>query len=228
MLKLICIFAFNSLRRLKPTLQICAIAFNLIGCNNSSLPQDSTFIEIAGRGNGLSQRQPIYRIKAPRFWKYTHPPLSDLLLDTTLPLCEFHIEEGEQNIRITIHNFPSDKIEERVPPKAQIARWKQQFDELDPSSISIVPQAFSGFSGSFFEASGVNKSQDVTVLGWSMQIGVEHYRNLNLYPHPIHKQMRADATIKVVGPSDLILKHRHAIIAFARSFELINEIPTRS
>lgn len=70
------------------------------------------------------------------------------------------------------------------------------------------------------------------VLGWSLQLSPEHYRMLS---HPSsaenedkYQQMRADVTIKAVGPKALTEKHRTKIMAFARSFELIEEIPVRS
>src|SRR5262249_9135592 len=129
-----------------------------------------------GRGSGRLPRSLIYRVKFPPSWTSFQPPLEETLADTIVPLCEFRIEEEGKSIRITIHNFPTDKLEERIPPHAQIARWKQQFDELEPASISIIPQSYSGYTGLFFEGSGIMKGNDETMLCWSLQMGTEHYR----------------------------------------------------
>jgi hypothetical protein len=207
---------------------ICIFFMLLCSCSiDNSSKSSLTTISIAARGNGQAPRPIIYRIKAPKAWTYSQPSLNDSLTDTTLALCEFSIEEDGQSIRITIHNFPSDKIEERIPPKAQIARWKQQFQELSTASVIIKPQAYSGYTGLFFEGSGKFNGTLTTILGWSMQMGREHYQTLSVFDHSLYKQMRADVTIKAVGPTDLMQKKRQEIEQFARSFELINEIPTR-
>lgn len=70
------------------------------------------------------------------------------------------------------------------------------------------------------------------MMGWSMQMGSEHYRNL-LFAEAINPskefwQMRSDFTIKALGPSSLMQKYRLDIISFARRFELIKEIPNFS
>lgn len=191
-------------------------------CGHQTPTPPTAMIEIAGRGDGISARQPLYRIKAPKTWEFSQPSLNDSLLDTMLPLCEFAIHENGETIRIAIHSFPTDKIEERIPPQAQISRWKQQFEDLNFASISTIPQAFNGFTGALFEGTGVLKGEPAMMLGWSLQIGLEHYQHLN---HPGYKQMRSDVTIKAVGPAELMNSYRSSIIAFARSFELINEIP---
>lgn len=200
----------------------------LMGCSSKETPSIGyTWVDIAGRGDGTPSRNLIYRVKMPNGWKFSSPPLSESLADTTLPLCEFHIEENEKVIRFTIHNFPTNRIEERIPPQAQIHRWKQQIEDLDTASVVTIPQAYNGFVGALFEGAGKIHGESILMLGWGLQIGHEHYRNLSWPAHPIYQQMRADITIKAVGPLDLMSEHRDEIIAFARSFELIHEIPTR-
>lgn len=140
-------------------------------------------------------------------------PSDGSLLDTKLPIGEYTLEEG--SIRITLHNFPSRTIEDRIPPGAQIARWKKQFPFIEESS---VPQSFSGYVGFLFEANDNNTA----VMGWIMQLGPEQYSRLSFPDFP--EELRSDVTIKAQGPTHLIQKHRQKIIAFARSFELIQEI----
>lgn len=199
----------------------------LSGCSRSPSPTPTTsWQEICGRDNG---RVPIYRAKVPSNWQRRDPTPDTSLFDSTLSLCEFLIVEGTQQIKITIHNFPTNAIEERIPPSAQIARWKQQFESLDPASLSIASEAYAGFSGLFFEASGILHKEHATIIAFAMQIAPSHYYRLQTSEQEdALKQMRADYTIKAVGPVEWMAQNKQSILAFARSFELIQEIPSRS
>lgn len=74
------------------------------------------------------------------------------------------------------------------------------------------------------------------MMGWTMQLAPEHYSQLALkiqmakstIDRNHYSQMRSDFTIKATGPRSLMETHRNAILAFARSFELIEEIPSSS
>lgn len=183
--------------------------------------------EIMGREN-----IPIYQAQVPNTWDSEPPLLPPLIYDTTQPIATYLIKEQEAIIRITVHNFPSDQIETRIPPQTQVARWKRQFSKIDPTTLSITPQAYGGFSGLLFEAMGTLKGKETAVMGWSMQLAQEHYRNLS-YPYSpneklLFKQMRSDYTIKAVGDPSLMKRHKKQILKFARSFELIHEIPINS
>jgi len=182
----------------------------LFGCLSSAAATQT--VEICGRDPAHTL---IYRAKVPAAWSHIHPSPTESLTDTTKSICEFTLNE----IRITVHNFPSDAIENRIPPSAQIARWKKQFTTIDTITSSTIPQSFSGFVGLLFEGNGVLNSAKTIMMGWSMQIAPEHYRSLT------NPQLRADFTIKAVGPTELMAKERKTLIAFARSFELIEEIP---
>jgi hypothetical protein len=189
--------------------------------------------EITGRDEGQpNQRNSIYRVKAPSNWSRTDPAPNESIADSMKSLCEFWISDGDNKIRIVIHNFPTYTLEERIPPIAQIIRWKRQFDDLDQASVSVTPQSYGGFTGLLFTGTGHQKGQLITVMGWSMQIASEHYRHLCPQEAQaktrICRQMRADYTIKATGSADLIEKYRSSLTAFANSFELIEEIPTRS
>ena len=186
--------------------------------------ESSNLEVIRGREGGeTNSRVPLYHVRVPLNWVRVEPETHESLLDTTKSICEFYVEEGAQRIRIAIHNFPSQTAEERIPPMAQIARWKRQFETLDLTIQSIVPQSFSGYAGYLYEGKGTVRGQDTTMLGWVLQIGAEHYRMLSRPKFPM--EMRSDITIKALGPSTLMVKYRKKIIAFARSFELIEEIP---
>lgn len=156
------------------------------------------------------------------------------IADSTLPNCTFLIHEHGQSIRITVHSFPSDALENRIPPNAQVARWKRQFTEIDPISITVVPKAYGGFAGLLFEASGQLKDLlfegSGAVYAWSMQLDPHHYQILSYLSttqqkRQLYLQMRADYTIKAVGPVDLMEKNHEEISNFAHSFELIQPIP---
>ncbi len=203
----------------------CLLHFS--SCSNGESVENSRWQNIRGRDDKTNPRAPIYRAKIPLAWILNDLHRNESITDTTKPLCELLIKEDQESIRITIHNFPVSNFNERIPPAAQIARWKRQFDFLDPTTIAVTPQAFGGFCGVVFEGRGQIQGLEVAVMGWSMQLGSEHYYALNQLSS-LSKQMQADYTIKAVGNPELIEKHREAILAFARTFELIEEIPSNS
>lgn len=197
------------------TISLLLLIANACTSDNKS-PPHLVVHEICGRD---LKHTPLYRVKTPIDWQVKRPDDTESLEDTKKSLCEFLIQEGLNQIRITIHNFPSSSIEERIPPSAQILRWKRQFNDIDPLTVSTIPQSFAGFSGVFFESAGKINEIETTMFGWSMQIAPEHYRRLNE-----NEQMRSCITIKVMGPTDFIEKNRNIIVNFSRSFELIDEI----
>jgi hypothetical protein len=85
-------------------------------------------IEIPGRDTGFAgeERPLVYRAEAPGHWHYEAPESSNA--DTMKSIAEFRIEEDGETIRIAIHNFPTKTLKERIPPMAQIFRWKEQFN----------------------------------------------------------------------------------------------------
>jgi hypothetical protein len=187
-------------------------------------------VEIRGRDNGISAKAlPIYRVKAPLSWNFFPPAPTESLSNTIKPLCEWAIEDPAGPIRITVHNFPTDSIEQRIPPSAQVARWQKQFDQLDPLSSSITQVSFAGFSGLLFEGSGLMNQTQTSVLAWIMQMAPEHYQSLSLHANTSDKskQQRADFSIKIIGPRESMETHKRTLLAFAQSFELIDEIPSR-
>ena len=208
------------------------IIFGLCSCSQQE-PANHAFkiVEIAGRNEGFSlERSYIYRVKIPQAWVVQKPPADQSIADTTLAIVEFFINDDSEKIRIAIHNFPTNHMDQRIPPIVQINRWKQQFQALDQSSTKIEPQAFGGYFGLLFDASGQMKGAKTSILGWSLQLAPEHYRALSSHRLPAtlekkYKQMRSDVTIKAVGPYELMDKNREEIISFARSFQLIDEIP---
>jgi hypothetical protein len=194
----------------------------MCSCNSSS---DSILrdVKIRARDDGthksLYSRDLIYHTKIPRDWISRDPLLTESIFDTTKALHEFFIVEGNENIRITIHNFPTDHENERIPPQAQVFRWKRQFETLEPSTLSTEPQSFGGFVGLRLIASGLMHQKPTMMIAWSMQLAPQHRQMLH------HKQMLADYTIKAIGPKDLMEKYQTKIISFARTFELIEDIP---
>lgn len=208
-----------------------------IGCAENPSRMIHNTQQIAGRDDGTHafSRPALYRAKVPESWRRLDPKSSTSIVDTTKPLCEFIIEEKDKaDIRITVHNFPSEGPEDRIPPNAQVARWKRQFTDLDLTTASLLPQSYGGFSGLLFTGTGRLANEFVTMMAWTMQIAPEHYSTLSFHmtlsqtPDQKHfwKQMRADYTIKALGPSTLMSKYRREIVAFAKSFELIQEIPS--
>lgn len=161
-------------------------------------------------------RRSVYRAKVPDGWVRIDPhgPLSD----TTKANVTFMIEN---QVKVAIHSFPTERLEQRIPPEAQVERWKSQCKGVE-TKISRVTRG--GFDGLLFQAQGV--------IAWSLQLDMGHYQTLAFLAttpreEEHFKQMRADYTIKATGPQELIDKHREALFLFANSFELIQEIPKR-
>lgn len=202
----------------------------IISCHSQETKRSSVRpIEIAARNESHTLNKPlIYRVKVPTLWNVQTPGADVSLFDTTKPISEFYITEGQEKIRITIHNFPADSIEKRIPPMAQINRWKRQFKSIDPNTESIKAQSFGGYYGWLFEATGLLEGSKSTMMGWTLQLASEHFRSLQRSTSRAleerYRQMRGDVTIKAVGPENLIKKHRDDIIQFARSFQLIDDI----
>lgn len=190
--------------------------------------------EIAGRDNGNLVRSKVYRAKVPLSWICKVVTHQESLSNTMKPLAEFAIceESAGEEIRITIHNFPTNTLEERIPPHSQAMRWKSQFESLDPANVSFTPISYSGFSGIFFEAEGVILQKPQKVLAWAMQLAPIHYSLLDVKRQLTKKadvahslmQMQADYTIKVVGNPVMVEKYKNEILFFAGSFELISDL----
>lgn len=202
-----------------------------IGCNKNLSTPSSSWQQFAGRdNNGQSHehhlyRPLLYRALVPSHWTRQDPSPEESIIDTTKANCAFTIHENDQLIRLTIHTFPILQDTMRIPPQAQIARWKGQFEELDLVATHTIPDAHGGFSGLFFEGEGILHGNDTKVIGWSMQLAPVYERQLNQGRDPLDQYKRADYTIKANGPPDLMNKYRQEIMTFARSFELIDELP---
>lgn len=192
-----------------------------LSCSSpSSIPESATWLSLSGRNNEETlDRELVYRLRVPNHWTYTLPSPNDSLFDSKKSLAEFYIDT---DIKISVHNFPATTLETRTPPQAQISRWEKQFDVIDYTSTSTTPQAFGGFSGYLYEASGLLNNQPIRMMAWIMQMAPEHFRQLD------SNQMRADYTIKVVGPINKVHQYSQEIIKFSRSFELIEEILSKS
>jgi hypothetical protein len=201
--------------------------FLLTGCNQTPSPPSSAHWQlIAGRNEEQSTVRPLlYRALVPFNWVRVDPPVKESIADTTKSICEFYIQENGQTIRLTIHTFPIIQSNLRIPPQAQIARWKKQFEELDLLATHVLSESHGGFSGLYFEGQGTLKGQPMQVMGWSMQLCSGYMRQLTNEWHPLDRYKRADYTIKASGPPSLMNQHRSALLAFARSFELIDELP---
>lgn len=200
-----------------------------VGCESPTTSVPMKYHVIHGRS---IPKTAVYRVRVPENWIIQDH--TKQIEDTTTPLCEFFIPSSntDERVRITIHNFPTDQLEERVSPKAQIERWRRQFTTLDPTTTHMIPQSYAGFVGLLFEGSGIMKGSESSMLAWAMQLSPEHYSVLNVsqyYPVeqlPHIRQMRADYTIKATGSKALISQYKEEIISFAHSFELIDEVPS--
>jgi len=190
----------------------------LAGCHQDPHAHRTFIIaEITGR-----DARPVYRVKVPTDWVCLPPEIGENLADTTSPNFTFLIDDA---IHVTVHTFPSDSLNERISPQAQVERWRRQIAPLEETVQGVCR---GGFIGLLYEGKQVNE----TVLAWSMQLDPDHYLTLQFLEgtpeeREFYKQLRADYTIKVTGPAELIEKRRTELLNFARSFELIQEIPKR-
>lgn len=178
-----------------------------MGCQSEPLPQVET-VFIKGRFSSA----PIYQVKVPLDWAITYPKSSQDLKDTTLPLLTLQID-GQ--ITITFHNFPSQRIEERILPEAQVARWKKQIQikQSDLSSYSIE-----GFGGFRLEASGIRDGKEEAVIAYAMQLTPQLYKLID----SIDK--RSDWTVKAIGKPSAILTYRQKIDEFVESLEWVDPV----
>lgn len=219
-------FKHDFLMLMHPFLCI-AILLTLISCNRTSPPSFLNQHFFKGRDNGQALERPlIYRACVPSHWIRQDPLETESIADTTKHICEFYIRENKEFIRITIHTFPIIKEMMRIPPQAQVNRWKEQFEELDLVATQTTPYAHGGFSGLFFKGRGILQGNTIEVLGWSMQLASVYDRQLSQGRKPLDGNKRADYTIKASGSPHLMVKYRSEILAFAHSFELIDELPS--
>lgn len=203
------------------------LLFALCGCQESSVDvTERSWQTIHARDNGFTlDRIALYRAQVPTAWLRKDPLTDESIADTKKPLCEFLIGEENPSIRLTIHTFPISTSDNQIPPQAQIARWRNQFEQLNPLDTRLTAESHGGFSGLFFEGRGAIHGENVQMLGWSMKLASEYVRKLALELRPTDHLKRADYTIKAVGNPREMEKHRDEIIAFAHSFELIEELP---
>lgn len=178
-------------------LTLYLLLFLLGGCSDEPLNQKAAWQQINGR-----EGKPVYRAKVPHSWQ-RKAPQGDLL-DTARPLVKFIIDN---DILITVHNFPGI----RIPPQNQVMRWKKQTGVSSSKNFRVHPISHGGFAGLEFESK--------ECLAWAMQMDPDHYQKV------FEAQMKADYTIKAIGPQDKLPLFRDEIIDFALSFELIEEIP---
>lgn len=198
----------------------------LIACNSSQNSKPTTLHKIPARNLEDSLQRPlIYHVTAPSSWSYREIPANESIFDTKKANGEFYIFHESDKIRLTIHTFPYRNSSERIPPQAQISRWKKQFEFLDPFSLLIQPESRGGFGGLYFEGQGKMNKEEVKVMAWAMQLANLYDRQLQLGLDPLDQWKRADYTIKAMGKPELLDQFRDEIIRFAHHFEFIQELP---
>ena len=198
----------------------------MVSCSKQDAVQNSVYQTILGRDGGSNSgaiiRRPVYRAFIPEFWIRKDPSTDESIADTMRPLVEFFIPTSEGEVRLTVYNFPYESLDERIPPAAQIARWRQQSSLEEPLSARETRCAHDGFSGIYLEGP--------ELLAWAMQLCPEHFRSLqrpgSLEQRQFLSQLRADYTIKATGSVEAIQRAKNSIELFSNSFQLIQEIPT--
>ncbi|MDP1836482.1 MAG: hypothetical protein Q8K75_11235, partial [Chlamydiales bacterium] len=114
---------------------ILILSFTFFSCSQTHEASHS-WQEIRGRDH-----LPVNRARVPSSWQ--RHEVTGPLHDTMLPLCEFTID----SLKIAIHNFPADTLDERIPPIAQVSRWKRQLALTEPTDSITSPVGHGGFIG---------------------------------------------------------------------------------
>lgn len=189
--------------------------------SDGNYPKAQT-IQIPGRENAE-----FYQITVPLNWVVQNHSSDAFKHDSKISLVEFTIPDDSDHIRISIHNFPNNHLNSRIPPFQQIERWKKQFSSLE--SQSILPQSFSGYVGLLFEGQGSMNQKKMSMLAWTMQLDTSLYQyldKLQTYDKTsLYKEMQADFTIKALGSTEVLQKYQKQIIEAAHSFKIKYEIP---
>jgi hypothetical protein len=198
----------------------------LSGCGPADQQEQADWQPLYCRDDGNpAMRQPLYRAKVPLAWKRKEQEGS--VVDTSVPICQFDIGTQDSQVQLTVHSFLVAQVEQRIPPAVQIARWKRQFDLLDPYFTSVELRSQGGFTGFSLSAQGIIKGEEKGVIAYSMQLAPMYFFALQAMPNATfkQKQMAADYTIKAIGPIAAITRYKSDIELFANSFELIEELP---
>jgi len=216
---------------MKKNFKLLSLTFLLIflisSCQEPKKIKEKHWQFISARDNGLSFDRPfVYRAIAPTNWIRKNPKNDESIQDTRKANCEFYLlnEEKEKGMRLTIHTFPIQNLQLSISNEAQIARWKQQFSYLNPLSIKVTSLSRGGFNGLAFEAEGIIDDKQTMVIAWSMKLA-PLYSHLLQQTREVKQELLADYTIKVVGDPEFMKTNRLDIIEFAKSFELIEELP---
>lgn len=203
-------------------LTLVFFVLSVSSCKSHSTGIKSQSVTIPGR-----QNPKLYEVEVPKSWIIQQSHSNGYEQDTTLPLIEFFINDADDQIRITIHNFPNQKLEKRIPPMQQVERWKKQFSPL--TFYTLLNQSFAGFVGVLLEGEGWMQNKKISMLAWSMQLDQTLYQHLDkiltYQESMLLREIQSDITIKAVGPKSLIDKYKKEIIQMALSFKLIDEIP---
>lgn len=166
----------------------------------------------------------IWRLEVPKTWKRIDP--QELSTDTRLPNLSFEIQGEKAPILITLHNFPAEQLQERVPISMQITRWKRQLTNLDEVSLREVPFTQSGYRGLLLTAKGEKEGKSHAFIAVALQMDNELFEALRVESAErqtqfMNRQRRSDFTLKAQGdPEDLVL-HEEDILNSFESFELI-------
>lgn len=212
------------IKRLPRPVSLLLLLLSLLpGCSTEE-KEDILVQEVVGREGRMDA--PIWRVRRPSDWTVVERTGPEH--DTTLPVQEWTIGEGDDLIRVQIHSFPAVTLESRIPPMAQIARWQRQFSTAPPPDIELTRQAFSGYAGYLMDGRGKVKGSRVRVLGFAMSLPERSYAALSALKGKKSSEvaeMQSDITIKVVGREEAVDQREKEIRSFARSFELIDPIP---
>lgn len=169
------------------------LIFLLAACNEPEIPQvkKETF-------SGRYTKRALYQTEVPLHWQRIEPEGD--LRDTKIPIVSYQIEDA----LLTLHTFPYSSFEMRIPPEAQVERWKRQFNNAG----EVTQVAHGGFGGFRHEIEG-------EMIGYAMQLSPVLFKAI------LDQDIRADYTIKCVGPQITLEKYRDEIDDFATNFEWI-------
>lgn len=193
------------------------------GCEKSTTP---SYKEVFAYGRG-EDSSPVYRLFIPQDWE-TLPLSEQGKVDSREPNLTLLAPIGDKKLPIYFHNFPVANLNERIPPEAQVQRWKEQIPKIVFEKTEPVSRG--GFFGLYAQIEGAKEERAIKTLAVAMQLDPTFARDLSqrhetLIDANALAQTLADYTLKCMGSEEEIEKIKEAFEKIAASIELIEELP---
>ena len=157
----------------------------------------------------------IYTALVPNSWKLMPLKISS---DTKEPICQFMLPvDGLEPLIITVHTFPFEDPQMRIPHFMQVQRWQEKFEN---GTETLKRASHGGFSGLM----QLLKKKDLAQISWTMALDQEHCYTILSTKNQMNKYYLADFTVKAWGSQPVIEQKKNEIEKFVQSFGFIDPI----